>query len=256
MVTLTGGFTVETGKTYDGTTAATITGDTLGLSGVLGGDTVSLDALATYADKNAGTGKTVTLATSMLTGTDGANYAISFSGAPTATADILPRLLTVTADDKTRPQGQANPPFTASYANFASGDTPAVLGGVLTFMTPADVSSAAGRYPIALSGLTSSNYAFRYVDGMLTVIRFPDLDQRAAIGWDAARTNLQNDTLSAGRRRSNVAWHMCVEGAVTLLCPTRLTSGADDDNRTPLRLPPEAGTGVPRLIEVQKYGTP
>src|SRR5439155_853282 len=80
----TGSFTAQS-KTYDATAAATVTGRSL--SGVLSGDTVSLSGgTATFANKNVGTGKTVTLTGAALSGSDAGNY--SLTSVATATADI------------------------------------------------------------------------------------------------------------------------------------------------------------------------
>jgi Ca2+-binding RTX toxin-like protein len=81
-------------KTYDGTTAAALTSRTL--SGILSGDDVSyIGGTATFADKNAGTGKTVTATGLSLSGGDAGNYAINSSAA--TTASISPAPLTVSA---------------------------------------------------------------------------------------------------------------------------------------------------------------
>ncbi|HEX3622577.1 MAG TPA: MBG domain-containing protein [Acidimicrobiales bacterium] len=79
--------------------------------------------------------------------------------------------LTVTADNKTRPYGQANPPFTASYAGFVNGDGPASLGGTLAFATPATAASGLGGYAITPSGLTSANYTITFTAGTLSVTK-------------------------------------------------------------------------------------
>jgi hypothetical protein len=97
-----------------------------------------------------------------------ANYsAPSFTGSPTLT--INPASLTITADDKTRPEATANPPFTATYSGFVSGEGPANLSGSLVLSTPAVVASPPGNYSINPSGHTASNYVIGYVDGVLTV---------------------------------------------------------------------------------------
>ena len=84
---LTGSITASD-KTYDGTTAATISG--YALSGVFGSDNVSLSGgTATFADQNVGTGKTVTATGLSLIGTDAGNYTLASSGAST-TASINP----------------------------------------------------------------------------------------------------------------------------------------------------------------------
>ena len=71
-------------KVYDSTLAVPTVGSAYGLSGVVGGDSVSVNAggiTGAYADKNVNTGIGVTLAGVALTGADATNYMI----APTTT---------------------------------------------------------------------------------------------------------------------------------------------------------------------------
>jgi filamentous hemagglutinin family protein len=81
-------------KVYDGTTAATV--NTVGalLTGLIGGDAVTVSATGTFADKNAANGKTVNL-NSTYGGADVNNYAIT--GQANATADITAKALSVSA---------------------------------------------------------------------------------------------------------------------------------------------------------------
>ena len=74
-----------------------------------------------------------------------------------------------------RARSRARPtlPSPARYSGFENGDGPGVLGGTLTFTTPANASSPAGNYAIAPGGLSASNYAITYVPGTLSVIPAP-----------------------------------------------------------------------------------
>jgi hypothetical protein len=76
-VTLTG--TVQ--KTYDGGTGATLGSSNYLLSGMISGDSVSLNdpTSGTYDTKNAGTGKAVNVTGLALSGADAGNYAVSAS---------------------------------------------------------------------------------------------------------------------------------------------------------------------------------
>src|SRR5262249_45260442 len=49
---------------------------------------------------------------------------------------------------------------------------PGVLGGTLTFSTPAVAGSQPGNYTITPAGLNSGNYAITFVPGTLTVISY------------------------------------------------------------------------------------
>jgi hypothetical protein len=81
-------------KIYNGNTTATVT---------LTDDRVALDVFtdayttATFADKNVGTGKTVSVSGISITGTDAGNYTLNSITTATTTASITQKLLTVTA---------------------------------------------------------------------------------------------------------------------------------------------------------------
>jgi hypothetical protein len=94
------------------------------------------------------------------------NYAITFANGGLT---INKAALTVTADNKMKVLGAANPAFTASYSGFVLGQGPGVLGGVLVFNTPATVASGVGSYTVTPSGLTSSNYSITFVNGTLFI---------------------------------------------------------------------------------------
>jgi hypothetical protein len=130
---------------------------------------------ATSTSAVAGSPYAITQGTLALTGSSG--YSLSFTGGQLT---ILPVPLTVTADNASRAYGQSNPPFSASYAGFLLGDTPASLGGALGYSTPATFGSGTGTYPITPFGLTSSNYAISFVDGALTVTPPPAVVAPAA----------------------------------------------------------------------------
>jgi len=91
-------------RVYDATTTATLNTGGASLLGVLPGDAVALGSggsTASFADKNVGTGKAVTVAGLVLSGADGGNYVLSQPGGLTAT--ITPAAVSVagvTAADK------------------------------------------------------------------------------------------------------------------------------------------------------------
>lgn len=94
------------------------------------------------------------------------NYTFTF--AP-GTLTVTKATLTVTADNKTKAAGTANPPLTATYGGLVNGDTSAVVSGV-TLSTSATTTSAAGNYVIAVTGpAATTNYVVNYVAGMLTI---------------------------------------------------------------------------------------
>ncbi len=77
--------------------------------------------------------------------------------------------LTVVADNITKTFGSANPPLSISYSGFVNGDTNTSLTTQPIISTTATTSSAAGLYPILVSGAVSTNYRINYQSGSLIV---------------------------------------------------------------------------------------
>ena len=78
-------------------------------------------------------------------------------------------LLTITAEDCTKQEGEENPELTISYNGFKYGEDASILITQPSITTAATKDSPAGTYPICVSGAESANYEFTYVDGTLTV---------------------------------------------------------------------------------------
>jgi hypothetical protein len=118
--------------------------------------------------------------------TAGSNYAITYVS---ANLTITKATVTVTADDKSKTQGSANPPLTASYSGFVLGQTLTTSGitGSPALATSATTSSPAGTYPITASPgtLASTNYAFAFINGVLTVTSSSTLDCSVAYASSA-----------------------------------------------------------------------
>ena len=158
-----------TSKTYDGTTAATITGT---LSGVILGDTVTLNGTGTFASSDAGTGISVT-STFALGGADASNYSLS---QPTGlTGDITKANQTITfgalaskttADAAFALSATASSGLTVTYASSNSG-VATVAGNTVTIV-------GAGSTTITASQAGGSNYnAATNVSQTLTVTTGP-----------------------------------------------------------------------------------
>ena len=77
--------------------------------------------------------------------------------------------LTVTADNKTRKIGVANPVFTFSYLGFVKGENASVIKTPPVASCDATPSSQAGDYYIDLSGGDADNYDFSFISGILTI---------------------------------------------------------------------------------------
>ena len=95
------------------------------------------------------------------------------STAANFTQTVVQAPLMVTADDENKVYGAPMPAFTASFSGFVLGQDSSMLGGTLTFTTPATATSQVGTDPIAPAGLTSPNYAITFVPGTLTITAAP-----------------------------------------------------------------------------------
>ena len=151
-------------KTYDGTTAAS---GMVSLAGVVNGDTVNASALLAFANKNAGSNKTVTITGGSLSGTDAGNYTLTL---PASTlADILQRGLVIAANDLSKVAGTPDPALTYSLV---SGNL--VAGDSLTGNLNRAPGEAAGLYGVNQGSLTAGqNYAITYHAGELTIAAVP-----------------------------------------------------------------------------------
>jgi filamentous hemagglutinin family protein len=158
---VSGILTVED-KVYDGTTDANVLSGVL--AGVLLGDELSLsyDTAAAFADKNAGTGKVVTVTGLTLDGADSANYTINSTALAAGT--ILPLAL-VLAGSKSYDGNATVSASDICANNLIIGDT-ATLSG-----TARIASSAAGIQSIVdVSGLTVNNPNYTLIGSVGEVV--------------------------------------------------------------------------------------
>lgn len=160
--------TTDVTKTYDGSTSANgsaiVTGGTLyGSDSLSGGDFA-------FLDKNAGTGKTVTVSgVTVNDGNGGGNYVISYTDNTGST--ITKAALTVTASDDSKPR-DAYPYAGGSgvtYSGFITGEDASVLAGTLSYGGSAQGATNEGNYVISVTGFSSDNYSIEYVDGVLNI---------------------------------------------------------------------------------------
>ena len=109
------------------------------------------------------------------------NYTITYAD---GTLSVTAVPLLITADDKTKAYGDANPTLTVTYTGLVNGDlAPATAPSI---STTAITSSPSGTYPITASGAADPNYTITYADGTLSVTAVPLLitanDQTKAYG--------------------------------------------------------------------------
>ena len=141
-------------KVYDG---ATTTSTTLAGSNLVAGDDISFNSTASFADKNAGAGKTVT-STVAASGEDAGNYV--FNTTATSAATITPRTVVVSASggDKVY-DGSATTSTTLAGSNLVAGDDIS-FNGTASY---ADKNAGAGKTvtsTVAASGGDAGNYVF------------------------------------------------------------------------------------------------
>src|SRR5882762_5552801 len=120
-----------------------------------------------------------TVATTATTASPVGSYGITISGGTDrnynfnyvpGTLTIDPAPLTAGANDQTKSYGQVNPALTITYTGFVNGDNASAITAP-TASTTATASSAAGTYPITLSGGSAANYTLTLQGGTLTITK-------------------------------------------------------------------------------------
>ncbi|MBH2069319.1 MAG: hypothetical protein I8H90_10470, partial [Burkholderiales bacterium] len=174
-------------KVYDGVTGAqvAISDDRIA------GDVLSALASAAFADKNAGSGKTITVQNASLSGNDAGNYRLAnTTGATTATiARAALTLASVSASDKVYDGTQvAN--VSGTVAGVIGQDAVSLAGGSGTF---ADRNYGSGKTVnvsgFGLSGADAGNYALTSSGGVAQA----SIAQRALSTWIGAAGGLWSD---------------------------------------------------------------
>ncbi|MPQ56755.1 YDG domain-containing protein [Duganella sp. FT27W] len=183
---LTLGFTGND-KVYDGGSAATVAI----ADNRLAGDILNISASAAFADKNAGSGKTVTVSNASLSGTDAGNYTLAASGGAT-TASIARAALTlssISASDKVYDGTQAAS-VSGTVAGVIGQDAVSLAGGSGVF---ADRNFGTGK-AVAVSGFQlagsdAGNYTLTTNSGVAQA----SIAQRALSTWIGASGGLWSD---------------------------------------------------------------
>ena len=185
------------GKTYDGTTAATLSG-TAGVT-ALGADVVNLSGSATgvFADKNAGSGKAVAVTGYSLTGADAGNYNLVAPSGLTATiAKASLSLGGIKVDDKTYDGTvAATLSGTATVSAFA-GDAVVVVnkeGGAVFVDKNAGSAKAVRVRGFTLGGADAGNYTLVQPTGLTASIARADV---AVTGISAANKTYDGTTVA------------------------------------------------------------
>ena len=154
------------GKVYDGTEDAELDYSKAVFAGAVKGDSLTVSAEGTFADSNAANGKTVTITKPVLGGGSAGDYILADNGQQTSTtADISPKEITVTAGNKNKIAGKADPVLTYTAKGLVGKDT---LSGITVRRKAGE---KAGIYPITVSQASGSNpnYRITFRKGIFTI---------------------------------------------------------------------------------------
>ncbi|SDZ97662.1 MBG domain-containing protein [Pedobacter hartonius] len=137
-------------------------------TGLINGNTVSTVTLSSSGSINTATvaGSPYTIVPSAAAGTGLSNYLLSYTN---GTLTLNRKSLVVTADNKEKFTGTANPVLTASFNGFANNENSAVFTAAPVISSTADINSPIGTYPISVSNAAAANYVTSFVNGTLTV---------------------------------------------------------------------------------------
>ncbi|AQR69567.1 hypothetical protein BZG29_15425 [Janthinobacterium sp. LM6] len=209
-ITLTGIGAMD--KTYDATTTATLNTANVAYSGMVAGDNVSLggQGVGSFATKDAGANKTVSVSGFTLSGIDAGNYVVTQPSGMTATinkADLA--VAGISALNKTYDAGTgATLSGTATVSGFLNDNVSVVGTGTGSF---AD-ANAGGNKSVAVSGYTltgtdASNYNLVQPGSVTATIHKADLvlsggktydGSTAAAGGTLTATGVVGQTFSVG----------------------------------------------------------
>ena len=239
-------------KVYDATTAAIL--NNLGgatLVGILSGDNVTLDisaAAGTFADKNVGTDKIVSVSGLTLSGPDAYKYTIT---QPTTTASITAKTLTVSAtgvnmvydgtmaatvtlsDDRLAGDNLTDSYATATFtdANVGTGKAVSVsgisisgpdVGNYMLSNTTANTTADITALAITVTAATNS----KIYDGTTTAAALPTITSGSLVSGDTASFTESYDTKNVGTSKTLTAAGLVNDGnggnnyAVTFVADT------------------------------------
>ncbi len=162
-----------TGKVYDGLTAATVR-----LSdNRIASDVLTINGAASFSDKNAAIGKTISVSGISLSGADAGNYIVNT--AVTTTADITARALTVTAAGVNKVYDGVTTAAVTYGDNRIASDVLNV-NGTANFI---DKNAATGK-TINVSGINlSGTDAGNYTVGATTATTAANIGRLASVTW-------------------------------------------------------------------------
>jgi ELWxxDGT repeat protein len=161
------------------------------------------------------------IGTVVITASQQGNATYDVAAAVTQVLTVGRRRLVITADDKTKQQGQLNPIFTCTITGFADGDNIRAFTSPVVFSTDAAQASMPGEYVINVSGAASPNYDIGFVSGMLTVTPAHVSESRLD-AWFPAPSSLQvnidvNDPQAAVLQLMDISGRLLVTEKLNLV---------------------------------------
>ncbi|HVU96306.1 MAG TPA: MBG domain-containing protein [Puia sp.] len=119
-----------------------------------------------------------TVSNTAVAGSPAGNYVLTPSGASSNNYDfkyvngvytVSKAPLSITANNQTMTYGGTVPTLTASYSGFVNGDDATRLTTPPNITTAVNSATAAGTYPISISGAVDPNYTITYTQGTITI---------------------------------------------------------------------------------------
>jgi len=197
-------------------------------TGLLGSETLD-GSLTRTQGRNVGT-----YAISLGTLAPNSNYTIA-QFTP-ANLTITPAPLTITADDKVKKQGEANPVFTFTYDGLVDGDQPLSLKTPATATTRASAATLVGNYSIVVGGATSDNYTITFRNGTLLIT--PAAEEKYNLtAWSPNREQLHVKIYSDVEQESQIIL-FGESGSRFVVKQLRLQSGVNNTTLNVGHVPP------------------
>ncbi len=217
--TLTVSLTGTVQKTYDGTAAATLSASNYSLAGLISGDSVTLNAVAAYDNKNAGTGKTVTAGGLSLSGAASGNYVLASPVAAAAIGVIDPAVVTASLTGSVHKTYDGTAIATLSPSNYGLaglifGDSVTLNAAAVYDNKNAGTGKTVTANGLSLSGAASGNYvlaspavaaAIGVIDPLVLTASLTGTVQKPFDGTTAASLTATNYNLSGVLAGDNVS---------------------------------------------------
>ena len=115
--------------------------------------------------------------------------------------DVTKAPLAISADNKSKTYGSANPALTVSYSGFVNGDSKISLDTPAILTTTATAVSPVGSYGITVRGAADANYTITFRPGTLVVTKAPLLTETVAwqnVGGASAGSGVLTKTEEVG----------------------------------------------------------